>query len=92
MAALLALVVIPVNHFAVTWWRTLHQGRSLDLTAEDKLDGAFIGAMALGFLAFTLVYAWLLVHRVRLARIEDERDARALDAAIEERRREAVPA
>jgi len=82
-------VVIPVNHYAVTWWRTLHQGRSLDLTPADSLDGSFLGAMALGFLAMTLVYAWLLVHRVRVARMEDERENDVLAAAIEERRREA---
>jgi heme exporter protein C len=91
MAALLALVVVPVNHFAVTWWRTLHQGRSLDLTPKDSLDGSFLGAMALGFLAMTLVYAWLLVHRVRVARLMDARDDLALEVAIDERRREAVP-
>src|SRR4051794_23837403 len=90
MAALLALIVVPVNHYAVTWWRTLHQGRSLDLTPADSLDGSFLGAMALGFLAMTLVYAWLLVHRVRVARLEDARDDDALAAAIEERRQEAV--
>jgi heme exporter protein C len=89
MAALLALVVVPVNHYAVTWWRTLHQGRSLDLTPADSLDGSFLAAMALGFLAMTLVYAWLLVHRVRVARMEDERENDVLAAAIEERRREA---
>ena len=91
MASLLAVVVVPVNHFAVEWWRTLHQGRSLDLTPEDTLDGSFLGAMALGFLAMTLVYAWLLVHRVRVARLVDARDDVALEAAIDERRREAVP-
>jgi heme exporter protein C len=90
MTALLGVLVVPVNHFAVEWWRTLHQGRSLaDLTPEDSLDGAFLGAMALGFLAMTLVYAWLLVHRVRIARAEAELDDRALAEAIEERRREA---
>lgn len=89
MAALLALLVVPVNHFAVEWWRTLHQGRSLDLTPEDSLDGSFLGAMALGFLAMTLVYAWLLVHRVRLARLEEAFEDTALVEAIEERRREA---
>jgi hypothetical protein len=47
--------------------------------------------MALGFLAMTLVYAWLLVHRVRVARLEDAHDDAALAAAIDERRREAVP-
>ena len=90
MAALLAVVVVPVNHFAVEWWRTLHQGRSLDLTPEDTLDGSFLGAMALGFLAMTLVYAWLLVHRVRVARLEEAREETALAAAIEERRAEAT--
>ena len=93
IAALLAVSVVPINHFAVEWWRTLHQGRSLtQLTPEDSLDGAFIGAMALGFLAMTLVYVWLMVHRVRVARIEAEADTDALEAALEERRREAVPA
>jgi heme exporter protein C len=90
MAALLALVVVPVNHFAVTWWRTLHQGRSLDLTPKDSLDGSFLGAMALGFLAMTLVYAWLLVHRVRIARLDEASEETALAAAIEERRAEAA--
>jgi heme exporter protein C len=91
MAALLALVVVPVNHFAVEWWRTLHQGRSLaQLTPEDSLDGSFLGAMALGFLAMTLVYAWLLVHRVRIARLDEASEETALAAAIEERRAEAA--
>jgi heme exporter protein C len=90
MASLLAVVVVPVNHFAVEWWRTLHQGRSLDLTPEDTLDGSFLGAMALGFLAMTLVYAWLLVHRVRVARLEEAREETALATAIEERRAEAT--
>jgi heme exporter protein C len=89
MAALLAVLVVPVNHFAVEWWRTLHQGRSLDLTPEDTLDGSFLGAMALGFLAMTLVYAWMLVHRVRIARMEEALEETALAVAIEERRAEA---
>lgn len=93
MTALLAVLVVPVNHFAVEWWRTLHQGRSLaQLTPEDSLDGSFLGAMALGFLAMTLVYAWLMVHRVRIARLEDAHESSALADAIEERRREAVVA
>ena len=90
MAALLAVVVVPVNHFAVEWWRTLHQSRSLDLTPEDSLDGSFLGAMALGFLAMTLVYVWLLVHRVRVARLEEAHEETALATAIEERRAEAA--
>jgi heme exporter protein C len=93
LTALLAVAVVPLNHYAVTWWRTLHQGRSLaQLNPGNDLDGAFIGAMLLGFLAMTLVYAWLLVHRVRVARLEDEVEEAGLVRVIEERRREAVTA
>jgi heme exporter protein C len=91
VTALLAVVVLPVNHMAVEWWRTLHQGRSLaDLTPGGQLDGSFIGAMLLGFVAMTLVYAWLLVHRYRVEELEEELDERGLEVAIEERRAEAV--
>jgi len=90
VAALLAVLVVPVNHFAVEWWRTLHQGRSLaQMTPQDDLDGEFIGAMLVGFLAMTLVFCWLLVHRYRVARLEADVEDEALDVALAERRREA---
>jgi heme exporter protein C len=89
ISGLLAVLVVPVNHFAVEWWRTLHQGQSLEV-ASDTLDGQFIFAMTLGFLAMTLVYAWLTAHRFRLARLEEDLGGDDLDAALEARRREAV--
>lgn len=91
VVALLAVLIIPINHFAVEWWRTLHQGRSLaQISPGDALDGEFLGAMAVGFVAMTLVYAWLTVHRVRVARLEDLEADAALTEALEERRAEAV--
>jgi heme exporter protein C len=93
VTALLAVVVIPVNHMAVEWWRTLHQGRSLaDLTPGSSLDGSFIAAMLLGFVAMTLVYAWLLAHRYRVEELEEQLDEHGLELAIEERRAEAAVA
>ena len=90
LTALLAVLVVPVNHYAVEWWRTLHQGQSLTLTPKDALDGKFIFAMVLGFLAMTLVYAWLTVHRFRVAQLEEDLVDDDLDAALEARRREAL--
>ena len=89
VAGLGAVVVIPVNHFAVTWWRTLHQGRSLaQVSPGSDLDGSYIAVMLLGFVAMTLVYGWLLALRTRLERLEAERDESALVDAIADRRRE----
>lgn len=91
VAAIASVVVIPINHFAVTWWRTLHQGRSLArVSPSSELDGEYIAVMLVGFVAMTLVFAWLLQRRYRLEVLEEEADDAGLVAAIEERRREAL--
>ena len=90
VTALLAVLVVPVNHYAVTWWRTLHQGASLSLTPKNSVDGEFIFAMCLGFLAMTLVYAWMTLHRLRIAQLEESMIDDDLEVAIEARRQEAV--
>ena len=89
IAALVAVADVPIVHFSVDWWRTLHQGRSLELPRAD-LDGSYVAVMLLGFLAMTLAYAWLLVQRYRLAALEEGLEAHGLDVALEERRAEAV--
>jgi heme exporter protein C len=91
VAAVASVVVIPINHFAVTWWRTLHQGRSLARVAPgSELDGEYIAVMLVGFVAMTLVFAWLLQRRYRLETLAEEADDAGLAAAIEARRREAL--
>ena len=91
VAALLAVLVVPINHFAVEWWRTLHQGRSLaDVDPGGNLDGSFVAAMLLGFVTMTLAYGWLVAYRYRLAQLEERIDAVALDRALDERRAEAL--
>jgi heme exporter protein C len=91
IAGIGAVVVIPVNHFAVTWWRTLHQGRSLaNISPSRELDGDYIAVMLVGFVAMTLVYGWLLLRRYRVEALAEELDDEGLAAAIEERRREGL--
>jgi len=91
IAALLAVLVVPINHYAVEWWRTLHQRQSLTLTPQENLDGNYIAVMLLGFLAITLTYGWLTLHRYRIERRLDQTAGQSLEAAIAERRAE-VPA
>jgi len=91
IVALAAFVDVPVVHLSVEWWRTLHQKASLlrpDLS--PKIHGSMLGTLLLGVLAFTLLYAWLLVRRFRLAWLEEQVADRALETAIAERRAEAA--
>ena len=92
IAALVAVVDVPIVHFSVEWWRTLHQGRSLaQLSPQSDLDGSYTAVMLLGFVAMSLVYGWLLVHRYRVEALEDQAHGQGLERALEERRAEADP-
>ena len=93
LAALFAFVDVPVVHFSVEWWRTLHQGASV---FNPELDPTIEGSMALALLAgvaaFTFTYLYLLERRYRLAVLEEDVDERLLAAAIAERRAEVTGA
>jgi heme exporter protein C len=86
VAALIAFADVPIVHFSVTWWRTLHQEATV---FNPELDAEIHGTMAFtlwwGVLAFTLVFLYLLDLRYRLSSIDEGREARELDAAIEAR-------
>ncbi len=87
----MAVIVVPINHMAVEWWRTLHQGRSLaSLKPSSTLDGDFIAAMLLGFFAMTMTYLWLVAMRTRVIVAEADLEDHALADAIAARRREAL--
>ena len=60
--------LIPV-HFSVTWWRTLHQTNTFR-PRDIQMDGPILAALLIAVGAFTIVYAALLRHRVRLAQLE----------------------
>lgn len=89
--ALLAVLEIPLVHFSVELWRGLHQESSvLRPDGDIELDGTMLFTLFLGIVAFTLMYAWLVIHRQRTLTAEDLLDDVGLDAAIADRRREAL--
>lgn len=89
--ALLAIVEIPLVHFSVTMWRSLHQSASVaDPNAKVQLDGLMLFSLFLGLIAFTLLFVWLVLHRQRSLQLEDAFADRGLDAAIAARREEAA--
>ena len=85
--ALLAVLEVPLVHFSVKWWRPLHQQESV---AEGKLNGMMMFTLFVGLVAFTLLYVWLVLHRQRAMAMDDMVADQGLDAALAERREEAV--
>ena len=92
LAALIAFVDVPVVHFSVEWWRTLHQKATvLTPDLDPKIGGDQALTLLWGVVAFTITFGWLVTRRYRLAVQEDALEGRLLDVAIAERRAEALP-
>ncbi len=68
VVGIVGFVDVPIVYLSVYWWRTLHQPPSTPRT----MDSAFLWTLMLNLLAFTLVYAYLMLRRYRLARTERE--------------------
>lgn len=71
-----AFVQVPIVHFSVLWWRALHQPPTVIRPGDPTIDHVMLFTLLLNLLAFTLLGAWLLRTRLRLAReevaLEDE--------------------
>ena len=74
-AAVLGIVAalnIPLVHFSVLWWRTLHQPPTLLRPVPAALAGIFRFTLGVNWVAFTLLFAYLLAKRIRVGRLSEE--------------------
>jgi heme exporter protein C len=69
--ALAGFVVVPVDHFSVEWWPSVHQ--TDDIRIEDP---RMLAALAAAVTAFALLACWMYLRRLRVL------TARAADVAI----------
>jgi len=62
----IAIVQVPVVHFSVLWWRTLHQPPSIlgPELSSPPMAGSMMATLFLAVFAFTLAGAWYVTRRV----------------------------
>lgn len=87
--ALLAVLEIPLVHFSVELWNSLHQDASVVGNTDVTMDGLMLFTLFLGVIVFTLMYVWMLIHRQRVLTMHDMMDDVGLDVALKARRAEA---
>jgi len=65
-----AIVQVPVVHFSVLWWRTLHQPPSIlgPELSSPPMAGSMMATLFLAVFAFTLAGAWYVTRRVQQLR------------------------
>ena len=73
LAALFGLVGavnLPIIHYSVLWWRTLHQGQSISITQGSSIAPELLWPLPLTMLGFTAIFGAvaLMLMRSELAR------------------------
>lgn len=71
LMTLVGLVNIPIIHYSVNWWNTLHQGSSLSLTGMAIAPSMLHPLIAM-ILAFLFYYAWSVAIKLRVELLRRE--------------------
>jgi heme exporter protein C len=83
MAAIFGMVGainLPIIHYSVLWWRTLHQGQSISLRGSS-IAPELLWPLPLTLLGFTLLFAAAVLMRMRAELAEQRLEARLRRAA-----------
>jgi heme exporter protein C len=76
LLALVGVINLPIIKFSVDWWNTLHQPASVIRMGRPAIDSSLLIPLLIMAVAFMLLFATLLLLRMRTA--INERKARAL--------------
>jgi heme exporter protein C len=80
--ALVGVVNIPIIHFSVEWWHSLHQGPLLDLNKGWSLQPEMVWPLLTTMAGFQLLFFWALFRRSQTVVLLKEARSKWVDAML----------
>jgi heme exporter protein C len=81
--ALVGVVNIPIIHYSVEWWNTLHQPATITKFDKPSMDISMLIPLLMMALSFKLYYGAVVLMRARAELLERDRNARWVQELIE---------
>jgi heme exporter protein C len=72
VVGIIAALDIPLVHFSVYWWRTLHQPPSMLKPGPASMPEGILAALLVNVVAWALLYAYFVAKRVIVLGREEE--------------------
>ena len=72
LLAIVGVINLPIIHFSVEGWNTLHQGASITKFAKPSIDPSMLWPLLISILAFKVLMLALLCLRLRTAILYNE--------------------
>ena len=76
LLAVIGVINLPIIHYSVIWWSSLHQGPTIKKLDAPSIDAAMLWPLLLLIFASTLFFVAMLLDRVRAEVLEREINAR----------------
>jgi len=73
LLVVVGVVNLPIIHYSVEWWNSLHQGSTLKLTQASSIDPAMLHPLLLTLLGTNLLFFGVILIRSRARLLERER-------------------
>ncbi|HST35308.1 MAG TPA: heme ABC transporter permease CcmC [Allosphingosinicella sp.] len=74
---LVGAVNLPIIHYSVTWWNTLHQGQSLSIVrGSSTIDASMLWPLLASALGFSLLFGAVVLMRMRAELARNKVEAR----------------
>jgi heme exporter protein C len=80
--AVVGIVNVPIIHYSVLWWNSLHQAPSVMQLARPTMPASMLVPLLLMFFGFTVMFAALLLVRLRAEILSRERTASWIREAV----------
>ena len=72
---LVGAINLPIIHYSVLWWRTLHQGQSISISGSS-IDPSILWPLPLTMVGFTFLFGAVVLMRIRAELAETKVEAR----------------
>jgi heme exporter protein C len=80
--AVVGVVNVPIIHYSVIWWNSLHQAPSVMQLGKPTMPPSMLIPLLMMFLGFTLLFVALLLVRLRAEILNRERTASWIREAV----------
>jgi heme exporter protein C len=80
--AVVGVVNVPIIHYSVIWWNTLHQGPTISRLAAPSMPTEMLIPFFIMVAGFTALFYWLLLKRLQAEIVEREQGARWLQGVL----------
>lgn len=65
-------MILPIIHFSVEWWNTLHQGASITKFEKTSIAIPMLVPLILCIFGFLTLYIWLTLVRYRVELLKED--------------------